>query len=56
MAINYSKYLCRLWNTDTPRQHRLWILTITFNVEETPLPGAAKTIETREVWTHDCFK
>ncbi len=56
LAINYSKYLCRRWNTDTPRQHRLWILTIYFNVEETPPPGESKTVETREVWTHNCFK
>ncbi len=56
LAINYSKYLCRLWNTDTPRQHRLRILTITFNVEETPPPGETRHVETRDVWTHDCFK
>jgi predicted DCC family thiol-disulfide oxidoreductase YuxK len=56
LAINYSKYLCRLWNRGTPRQDRLWTFTIYFNIEKTPPPGEPKRIETREVWSHDCFK
>ena len=60
LALNYSRYLCRLWNVGTPADRHLMFFTLQFNVEWTPPPGrgpaaAAKEVVTRTVWRHRCF-
>ena len=55
LALNYARYLCRVWNTATPPEEQLTTFTVFFKVERTPVPGKAKEAKTRTVWTHDCF-
>ena len=55
LALNYARYLCRVWNEDTPPAKQLSDFEIIFKVEWTPPRGMAKDLETRIVWTHDCF-
>ena len=55
LALNYSRYLCRLWNNGVPYKKKLKTYNIHFNVERTPPLGETKIVKTRLVWTHDCF-
>jgi predicted DCC family thiol-disulfide oxidoreductase YuxK len=55
LALNYARYLCRVWNTDTPPAKQLSDFEIIFNVEWTPPRGMAKDLVTRTIWSHDCF-
>tara|TARA_R110000787_G_scaffold230265_1_gene337737 strand:- start:973 stop:2736 length:1764 start_codon:yes stop_codon:yes gene_type:complete len=60
LALNYSRYLCRLWNVGTPSDRHLMVFNLQFNVEWTPPPGrrpatAAKEVVTRTIWRHRCF-
>ncbi len=55
LALNYSRYLCRNWQDDAPSKTALSNFVLFFQVERTPPPGEEKTVETRQVWSHDCF-
>lgn len=54
LAKIYAKYLCRVWNTGTANSEHLLHLTMHFQVEFTPPPGSAKTVERRTVYNHTC--
>lgn len=54
LAINYSRYLCRLWNSSHSNEKRLMSLDINFMVERTPIPGQRKLAERRHVWSWKC--
>ena len=49
LALNYARYLCRLWNTGTPADRQLSTFTILFMVERTPPPGIPKVTKSRTV-------
>lgn len=55
LALNYARYLCRNWSARQNGSVSLTNFVIFFQIERTPRPGAAKEIETRTVWTHDCL-
>lgn len=55
LALNYARYLCRSWNTEGGGNDALSNFVIFFQIERSPPPGASKEVETRQVWTHDCF-
>ena len=54
-ALDYGRYLCRLWNTDAAAGLELERFEILFPVEWTEPPGQPKRFEIRRVWVHECF-
>ncbi|WP_421981590.1 HTTM domain-containing protein [Roseibium sp.] len=55
LALNYARYLCRDWPDRMTAVAALSNFVIYFQIERTPPPGDQKTVETRQVWIHDCF-
>ena len=55
LALNYGRYLCRLWSAEEPSAPALATFEIVFQVDLTRPPGSPKETSSRVVWTHDCF-
>nr|WP_319386005.1 HTTM domain-containing protein [uncultured Roseibium sp.] len=55
LALSYARYLCRSWPDSETTAATVSNFVIYFQVERTPPPGDQKTVETRQVWNHDCF-
>lgn len=55
LALNYARYLCRSWPEAHPDEPKLATFVIYFQIEVSQPPGVAKEMETRQVWSHDCF-
>ncbi len=55
LSLNYARYLCRSWPDSVANVAALSNFVIYFQIERTPSPGDRKTVETRQVWNHDCF-
>lgn len=55
LALNYARYLCRSWPADMKPSVALSNFVLYFQVERTPPPGEQKSVETRQVWLHDCL-
>lgn len=51
----FAQYLCRSWNKDHQGGEKVKSLQIIYMKEVTPKPGEAATVETVEIWDHDCF-
>ena len=55
-GLHYARWLCRAWNERAMPGRELSRFKIFFNVKWSQAPGAPPAdIETRLVWTHDCF-
>ena len=55
LALNYARYLCRLWNAEFPSKPPLSTFDIVFHVDLTRAPGLPKDTYARVVWSHDCL-
>lgn len=55
IALNYGRYLCRLWNDDRTGDRRLAEFEVVFYVESTPEPSVQKVVGRRPVWRHRCI-
>jgi hypothetical protein len=55
LALNYARYLCRRWPEAHPDMPALATFVIYFQIEVSQPPGQPKEVETRHVWSHDCF-
>lgn len=55
LALNYGRYLCRSWRQTHPDSAPLATFDIFFQIERSQPPGTSKEVETRQVWSHDCF-
>ena len=55
LALNYSRYLCRLWNQNHGDKKKLSTVTIKFIVHKTMPPGQQPQRRDNDVWYHDCF-
>ncbi|MEP1207848.1 MAG: HTTM domain-containing protein [Rhizobiaceae bacterium] len=55
LALNYARYLCRMWNQRHAKSQMLSTITITFVVHRTMPPGQMPQRRENQVWYHDCF-
>lgn len=55
LALNYGRYLCRNWERQHPDDLPLATFEIYFQIERSQPPGQVRSVETRQVWNHDCF-